>query len=712
MNQFCKDKVLREAVNTACYVLNWALVTKPHNKTPYELIRGRPPLIDFMKPFGCPVTILNTRDNLGKFEGKADEGYFVRNQTNGIAGSKENLVAGQDDTKKALEQEYIMIPIYTTDPLFSQGSKDSTVDAGKKAPEVDESEASDNGRKNDQVSRSEVVEGLPQQARQTENINSPNSFNTVSLPVNTVGSSFVNAASQTPINAAGPSASTNVFKEHYFEQFFPFKNAFSLLHVPIVTPIDDTDIFGNAFDDEVLEEEFDMNNVDSSYTIPKATKNKKDERGIVIKNKARLVAQGHTQEEGVDYDEVLWIQNQMLDYGFNLMNTKIYIDNESTICIVKNQATVKALKVNDQEQMQALVDKTKVIITKDNIRSDLRLDDAEGTACLLNEVIFKGLARMGTMASAIICLADNQKFNFSKYIFDNMVKSLDGGVKFYLFLGFLQVFLDKQVEGMARHKEMYVISSHNKKIFANIRRIRAGFSGNPQKLRRKKRKEAETSHDKSKDEDHVPTPSSDPLPIGDDSSILNELMKKVTKLTKWRKLRFGGLKRLKRIGSGRRVKSPMEKDDLGAQEDASKQGRMIEEIDQNAEIALDDETQGRTNDDEMFRVDDLAGEEVVMDSAVEPVTTIKDSAATTTDVTEDEITIDQALAALRSKGIVFYEQTQSQIPTVSSSKDKVKAKIIEPEVPLKKKDQMRIDAECARKLQAEEQEAATLSRAQ
>ncbi|GJS66652.1 putative ribonuclease H-like domain-containing protein [Tanacetum coccineum] len=66
-----------EAVNTACYVLNRVLVIKPHNKTPYELIRGRPLLIDFMKPFGCPVTILNTRDHLGKFDGKADEGFFV-----------------------------------------------------------------------------------------------------------------------------------------------------------------------------------------------------------------------------------------------------------------------------------------------------------------------------------------------------------------------------------------------------------------------------------------------------------------------------------------------------------------------------------------------------------------------------------------------------------------------------------------------------------
>ncbi|GJZ39578.1 putative ribonuclease H-like domain-containing protein [Tanacetum coccineum] len=66
-----------EADNTACYVLNRVLVIKPHNKTPYELICGRPPLIDFMKPFVCPVTILNTRDHLGKFDGKTDEGYFV-----------------------------------------------------------------------------------------------------------------------------------------------------------------------------------------------------------------------------------------------------------------------------------------------------------------------------------------------------------------------------------------------------------------------------------------------------------------------------------------------------------------------------------------------------------------------------------------------------------------------------------------------------------
>nr|GEV81284.1 putative ribonuclease H-like domain-containing protein [Tanacetum cinerariifolium] len=66
-----------EAVNTACYVQNKVLVTKPHNKTPYELLHGRSPSISFMRPFGYHVTILNTLDFLGKFDGKVDEGFLV-----------------------------------------------------------------------------------------------------------------------------------------------------------------------------------------------------------------------------------------------------------------------------------------------------------------------------------------------------------------------------------------------------------------------------------------------------------------------------------------------------------------------------------------------------------------------------------------------------------------------------------------------------------
>ncbi|GKC92000.1 hypothetical protein Tco_1157442, partial [Tanacetum coccineum] len=124
-------------------------------------------------------------------------------------------------------------------------------------------------------------------------------------------------------------------------------------------------------------------------------------------------------------------------------------------------ATAKAKTVNGEVQIQALVDGKKVIITETSVRRALQLKDAEGTECLPNATIFAELERMSakttawnefssTMAFAIICLATNQKFNFSKYIFDNMVKNLEAGVKFLMYPRFVQVFLDKQVEGMTK----------------------------------------------------------------------------------------------------------------------------------------------------------------------------------------------------------------------------------------------------------------------
>ncbi|GJY80370.1 ribonuclease H-like domain-containing protein [Tanacetum coccineum] len=143
----------------------------------------------------------------------------------------------------------------------------------------------------------------------------------------------------------------------------------------------------------------------------------------------------------------------------------------------------------DQEvQLQALVDRKKIIITEASVRCDLQLNDEEGTDCLLNATIFEELTRMGakttawneissTMASAIICLATNQKFNFSKYIFKSMVKNLENmSGKFLMYPRFVQVFLEKQLEGMSNHKRIYVTPSHTKKIFRNMRRVGKGFS--------------------------------------------------------------------------------------------------------------------------------------------------------------------------------------------------------------------------------------------
>nr|GEY83091.1 ribonuclease H-like domain-containing protein [Tanacetum cinerariifolium] len=66
-----------EAVSTACYVLNRVSITNPYNKTPYELLSGKVPNIQHLKPFGCQVTILKTSDHLGKFKGKANDDFLV-----------------------------------------------------------------------------------------------------------------------------------------------------------------------------------------------------------------------------------------------------------------------------------------------------------------------------------------------------------------------------------------------------------------------------------------------------------------------------------------------------------------------------------------------------------------------------------------------------------------------------------------------------------
>ncbi|GJQ99998.1 putative ribonuclease H-like domain-containing protein [Tanacetum coccineum] len=353
-----------EAVNTACYVLNRVLVIKPHNKTPYELIRGRTPLIDFMKPFGCLVTILNTKDHLGKFEKAADEDFLIGNgpdwlfdvdsltismnyvpvvagnQTNGIAGTRDNIVTGQDEKKIEPEQEYILIPICTTDPLISQDPKVSEENPEEKPTKTDESGASDKDGEDDQATRSEF-ERLLQQEKQTENPNSTNSINTVSTPISTARTSCIDDDPSTPVNTAEAS---NAFEENLFERFSPFKNAFTLLPVSNVTLMDDTGIFGNAYDDEDVSAEADLNNLETTMNVslipttrinkdhPKdqitgdfnsaiqtrrmtkisddhamicyINRNKKDERGIVVRNKARLATQGYTQEEGIDYDEL------------------------------------------------------------------------------------------------------------------------------------------------------------------------------------------------------------------------------------------------------------------------------------------------------------------------------------------------------------------------------------------------------------------------
>ncbi|GJS47006.1 hypothetical protein Tco_0597127 [Tanacetum coccineum] len=127
-------------------------------------------------------------------------------------------------------------------------------------------------------------------------------------------------------------------------------------------------------------------------------------------------------------------------------------------------------------------------------------------------------------------------------------------------------------------------------------------------------------------------------------------------------------------------------------------GRKIDDINKDAKITLVDETQGRYGDEDMFRVNDLDGDEVVFKSEVSDKAgekrNIIEEAVAMTDVvtilvgaaiiTNVELTLAQTLAEFKGQG----------------SKDKGKAKMIEPEKPLKKKDQIKFDEEEALRLQA------------
>ncbi|GJZ06940.1 hypothetical protein Tco_0540733 [Tanacetum coccineum] len=121
-----------------------------------------------------------------------------------------------------------------------------------------------------------------------------------------------------------------------------------------------------------------------------------------------------------------------------------------TSCIEQFWAIVKAKTVNGEVYLQALVDGKKIIVTEASIRCDLQLNDEEAT---------------------------NQKFTFSKYIFESMVKNLDNMGKFLMYLRFVQVFVNQQLKGMATHKRIYIAPSHTKKIFRNMRRVGKSFSG-------------------------------------------------------------------------------------------------------------------------------------------------------------------------------------------------------------------------------------------
>ncbi|GJS04601.1 hypothetical protein Tco_0321109 [Tanacetum coccineum] len=370
-----------------------------------------------------------------------------------------------------------------------------------------------------------------------------------------------------------------------------------------------------------------------------------------------------------------------------------------TSCIEQFWATAKEKTVNGEEQLQALVDKKKVIITESIIRRDLHLEDDEGIYCLPNAVIFEELTRMG--------------------------------------------FLNQQVGDMSTHDDIYVTPSHTKKVFGNMKMVGKGFSGNITPLfptmMVQAQEEIEPIAEEAANKENVPTHSNDPLLSGEDSLKLNELMElctnlqkmvldletsktaqaqeitslkqRVKKLERRNKSRTHKLKRLYKVGRSRRVESSEES--LGDQEDASKHGR-IDDIDADEDITLDNTH--FDNDPDMFGVHDLDGDEVFVENkelVVNAATTAKLKSA------KPKATTTAASIRPKTKWLVIDDQEQAPTPTLivfssqssqAKVQDKGKGIMVEEPLKMKKKDQISFDQQEAIRLQAEFDEEERIAR--